>query len=413
MPDTSTERLLSRRESLMQRIAAVKETAAAAANGEGRDLNDDELTLIREAQDDIQAIDRQLDVLTRDVSMSDEARDRIARVSGTPALAKPASYRSAGQVIWDALHLHDEAAKARYRHALTRAAEHMGTLAADTTPTAGDLAGLVIDPVVGPVVNPPTNAMPFATALGMRPMPAGSFERPYISDPDADTAVGVQALEKAELASKAFTVDSDTVKAQTVGGYLNISQQLLRWTPNSLQIIVDQMLWRLGRWVEAAALTELGNSTGAVELDDAADGPTIMAALYEASAAVFDATDSLATWVLMGPDGWARLGTAVDLSGRPLLPSLGPSNAAGTSVATSFNMTGPAGLNVVVTPAITDASFWVGNGQVMEGYWYRYPILEAVEPSVLGRQIAVAADVVFARPTPHANGAIHVSDTTP
>jgi hypothetical protein len=35
-------------------------------------------------------------------------------------------------------------------------------------------------------------------------------------------------------------------------------------------------------------------------------------------------------------------------------------------------------------------------------------VLEAVEPSVLGRQVAVAASIAGYRPTPFANATIHV-----
>jgi hypothetical protein len=66
-----------------------------------------------------------------------------------------------------------------------------------------------------------------------------------------------------------------------------------------------------------------------------------------------------------------------------------------------------AGLRVIVTPAIADNTFWVGNSYVIEGAIYRYPVLEAVEPSVLGRQIAVAASTAGYRPI--ANGAVHLA----
>jgi hypothetical protein len=75
--------------------------------------------------------------------------------------------------------------------------------------------------------------------------------------------------------------------------------------------------------------------------------------------------------------------------------------------ATSFSVT-VAGLTPVVTAAITDDTYWVGGDAGLEGYMYRYPVLEAVEPSVLGRQVAVAASIAGYRPTPFANATIHV-----
>ena len=122
---------------------------------------------------------------------------------------------------------------------------------------------------------------------------------------------------------------------------------------------------------------------------------------------MYDATGSPATWIAMGPQGWARLGSLVDLAGRPLLPSIGAANAIGTAGADNFTISSVAGLRSVVTPGITDDTFWVGNGMVLEGYIFRFPVLEAVEPSVLGRQVAVAAATAGYRPIP--DGAIHLA----
>jgi hypothetical protein len=68
-----------------------------------------------------------------------------------------------------------------------------------------------------------------------------------------------------------------------------------------------------------------------------------------------------------------------------------------------------AGLSPIVTPSITDDSFYVGGPDGVEGYMYRHPILDAVEPSVLGRQVAVAASIAAYRPTPFANSVIKIA----
>lgn len=401
--DPMLDGFLKERESKLQLIESLK----TAAHETGRDLNEDDKTSITAAKERIKAIDAQIELIGDNLRMDEDA---LARLASVAPQAMPTQYRSSGQLLYDVLHQGEEDSRVRYRSALKRAAEHMGTIAADTTATAGDLAGLTVDPVVGPVINPVPRGMPFVNAIGLRPMPAHSFERPFLVDPDVGTGVAAQTAQKAELASKKFDVDSDPVKAVTYGGYLNISAQLLRWTPGSLQIILDQMNLRMSRQLESATITELGNSTGSIDLADTADGPTTLQAFYDASAAVYDTTGELATWVLMGPLGWARLGGATDLAGRQLFPTLGASNAGGTSRADTFSMNGPAGLTPVVTPFITDASFWVGNGSCIEAYGYRYPLMDAIEPSVLGRQVAVATDLVVVRPTPVANGAVHVYD---
>jgi HK97 family phage major capsid protein len=197
------------------------------------------------------------------------------------------------------------------------------------------------------------------------------------------------------------------LKRTTLGGYLNVSQQLLQWQPGALQVIVEQMRARLSSKIETHFVTELAASTGKVDLAAGAAAAAVIQAIYDASAAVYGATNELATMIVCGPLGWARLGGLADAAGRPLLPSISPSNATGQATAGTFS-TSIAGLQLVVSPKVTSDEFHVLNGACIEGWAYYYPLLEAVEPSVLGRQIAVAADVVAHRPTPYANAAVLV-----
>lgn len=402
LADPMVDRLVKRRDQALGQIEALKQ---AAIDGD-RDLTETDSEAITEYKRSIGEIDKQLELVGENLRMDDDARNRLALIAPS---AKPApKYRSDGELMYDMLHQGEAESRERYRTCLKRAAEHMGTDAADTSATAGDLKALSVSPITGPVINPFHAAMPFASAIGLGAMPAGSsFERPYIVDADFATGVAEQTAQKAELASKKFDTDTDMLKRTTLGGYLNLSQQLLTWSPGSLGIVVDQMRRRLSAQIEAHLITEIGLSTGKVDLAADADAATTIAAIYTASADVYTATGSLAQWVAVGPGGWARLGSLVDAAGRPLLPTVSPNNALGSASASTFT-TSIAGLNVIVTPSIIDDEFRVGNGMCIEGYAYFYPVLEAVEPSVLGRQVAVAADVVAHRPTPYANGVVLV-----
>lgn len=405
MGDVMVDGLVDERSGLLGKIEALK----LAATETGRDLSDDDLTSISTAKDRIAKIDARLEVIGDDLALPSHIANAIAKVT-SKVPTTPAAYRTAGEALYDLLHQGEEDSQARYRTALKRAAEHMGIDAATTVPVAGDLGGLYVDPVVGPVIRPHPQGTPFASAIGLRPMPGSfSFERPFILDPDWEDGMGQQGegatlgFEKAELPSRAFTADSDTLKAKTIGGYLNVSQQLISLQPGSLDLIVEQLRWRRDRAIEAFVVDEMNNTTGHVPLAADADGATVLAALFDASVAVYNATGAPATWVAMGPLGWARLGSLVDAAGRPLFPWLAPGNAMGQASASTFTMSGPAGLTPIVTPGITTADFYVGNDLGIEAYLYLYPLLEAVEPSVLGRQIAVAASIVAHRPTPYAN----------
>lgn len=390
-------------------------TYAEAAAGEGRDLTDSEQETMRAARSRITAIDSQLDIVADDLMIADSVRDKLRTVSNATSVYAEPKYRSAGQMIWDMLHQGDEMARTRYGRVMKRAAEHMGTEATTTVPVAGDLGGLIADPVVGPVIDPYPGGMPFATALGLQTSADSlHWRRPKIVDPNFTSGgVGPQGsggtlgFEKAELPSKKFDVTADVITLETVGGYLNISQQLISLVAGSLDVIVGHMNKRLAYQIDALLVAEMALSTGYVDVAAAATGADLLAAIYAASAAVYTATGELASWIVMGPLGFARLGSFVDLAGRPLFPTIGAVNAPGTANAAQF-VGSVAGLQTVVTPAITDNTFWVGNGNSIEGAIYRYPLLEAVEPSVLGRQIAVAASFAGYRPIP--NSAIHLFD---
>ena len=388
------------------------EGLADRAADEGRDLSEDEMTTIAASTEEIAGLKRQLDLLVTDTEISEETQGRL-RSLGTAVVGGDFRYRSGGDLLWDCLHQGDNEARARYSRVMRRAAEHMGTSAENTTPVAGDLGGLVVRPVVGPVSDPNPRGMPFASAIGLRDIPSSDgfgFSRPHIVDPNFQTGVGVQALEKAELASKAFTVEVTNVPLVTMGGYLNVSQQLQSFQPSSLQIILDQLRRRLENAIDVSLVNEMMASTGFIPLPATATAAEVIQAIYDAAAAYYTITLQLPSWLAMGPLGWARLGGLTDLAGRPLFPTLGAVNAPGTSSATSFSTT-VAGLTPIVTAAITDEAMYVGGEDGLEGYLYRYPVLEAVEPSVLGRQVAVAASTAGYRPTPFANAIIKIAPT--
>ena len=404
--DPMVEALVAKRDRNLSQIEALKQ---AAVDGD-RDLSDNDIENITAYKRSINEIDKQLDAVGEDMRMADDARSRLALIA--PSAKAPAKYRDHGTMIHDMLHAKSNPdAAARYGAALKRAADHMGTIAADTTPTAGDVAALYVDPIVGPVIRPDNAFMPLSNALGMRSMPSGSaFERPYISDAAFATGVAAQSAQKAELASEKFDAASDLIKRTTIGGYLNVSQQMLQWQPGAIGQVVDQMRARLSAAIEVFNVTEMATTTNLEVLADGADSAATIAAFYNASASVYSSTNQLATHAVMGPLGWARLGGLSDLGGRPIMPAMSPVNAAGSMSADTFAaVNGIAGLQIVVTPAIADDAYYVLNSACLELYGYYYPLFEATEPSLLGRQVAVAADVVAVTPTPYADSVVEIS----
>ncbi len=383
-------RLQDKREGIVKTLAATVDRAEA----EGRDLTDDEVAERTAAKADVDGIDSRIASLADSLAQNTEIAEKVRKI-GAPDTEF--SYRNAGEALYDLLHQGDPDSKARYSMSL-RAAEHMGTLAANTTPTAGDLGGLVIAPSVGAIVDPFPGGMPFLNWLGWSRIPSAAFSRPHIIDPDFEAGVAEQTKEKAELVSKKFSVGSTTLSPVTYGGYLNVSQQLITLQPGALSIIIRHLRKRLAWALESAAITEIGKTTGAVTIAATGTAADYQAAIYDASAKVITSTQEPATFLLMGPLGYAKLGALVDLAGRPMFPYLGASNADGTSTANAFT-SNVFGLRAVVTPAIKDDAIYVGNGAGIEAWYYPLPLLEAVEPSVLGRQVAVSAMLAPFRPT--------------
>lgn len=389
--DQISTKLIQERQNLVGKAEDIK---SRAFEDNQRDLVDTEKSTLINIQERVRNIDAQLALTTTDLRLADETASAIARYSGQPHVPDGGhSWRSAGDVLWDYIHQHeDREARERVRRFQGRAAEHMGTKAEVTVATAGGFGGLSVNPVTGPIIDTSWGGTPFLDLIGPLPSPGPlNFMRPRIVDPNINDGAGPQAggKEKAELPSRKFDVLADPVSLNTVGSYLNLSLQAEALVAGSLDLVVTQLNRRTARAAENALVAEADRTTASVTLAAGADAATTLAAVYEAAALVFTNTSELPTWLAMGPQGWAQLGSLVDLAGRPIFPSIGAVNAVGNATANSFGGS-VAGLRTTVTPGITDTTMYMGNGVGLEAYVYRFPVLSQVEPSILGRQIAVA-----------------------
>jgi len=402
MSDAMLDKLQDQYRGRLALITAITEEAAKRDEG----LSEQDRATIASAKEEARKLQSDIDLLAERIELSELTRDRLREHNVSYREHDPAAIRTRGELVHVKMRAAggDREALARYENFMrsesVRAAQHMGTSAAATTATAGGMAGLLVAQNVGPIIDIQPQGRPLASALGITqssdPM---AFRRPVIADPDWDDGMGAQTLEKAELPSKAFNVTASDVTLTTIGGYLNLSQQLLAMPIGALDIAINRLEQRYARVSDLrvlAAITTGADVTTTLAAD--ADGADFLAALYAASAKVYAATGQLAEWVAMGPTGYARVGSYVDLANRPLFPSGAAVNAMGTASAGSFALAGLAGLRSIVTPAITGGEFFVGNGLGIESYEYRFPIFESVEPSVLGRQIAVSGAFGTFRP---------------
>jgi len=220
-----------------------------------------------------------------------------------------------------------------------------------------------------------------------------------------DTGVGIVAQEKSEMPSKAWDILPETVTCSRVGGYINVSEVLVELIAGSLDMVVSHMNRRVELYSESAVVTELAKSTAtvAVATDD------VTAAIGAAATLVVENTGRPPSWLAMGPKAWGQLIGLTDAAGRPLFPGLGPVNALGTGNASTF-FGSILGLTAAVTPAITDKTMYVGNSFGLEIYERPLPLMQAFEPSVYGRQVAVATFLGFYAPITTEAGP---SDTPP
>lgn len=391
--DSMVQRLLKERDG---KVALVDQIASVADEG-GRDLYETEQATIAEAQERVRSLNAQIDRLTQDLELSQNAKSRI-RTLDPSIIAQDFTYRSAGEYFWDLIHRNDDPdAHMRLNKFHARAAEHMGYDKSNTVAVAGGFNGLTNVPTLGPVLDPYPGSRPLFTALGARTITSLEFRRPRIVDPNFATGVGAVAQEKSEMPSKAWDILSDTLVAERVGGYINVSGVLEEMVAGSLDMIVSHMNKRVAALSEARVVAEVAETGASVALAADADSAAILSAIGEAVTLVVQNTQTLPQWIAMGPIGWGRLIGTSDLAGRPILPPVGPVNALGTGDAGSYTAT-IAGLRAIVTPAITDASLYVGNNYGLEVYERPMPMMQVLEPSVYGRQVGVATFLAFYHP---------------
>jgi len=256
--------------------------------------------------------------------------------------------------------------------------------AAVATDTLSDVPGIVPEPIVGDLISDASMGRPVVNSSRRLPMPAAgaSFIRPMIAQ---HTVVGKQSAELAELASQAMKIDPITVTKNTYGGTVQLSFQARDFTdPAVMTIITSDLARHYAEATEAATCAAL--EAGATGTGTITAGSEVQA-LYDASSAVAAATGQLADTVWASPDQWAMLGGLVDATGRPLFPTLAPSNAPGTSRADSWSMN-PAGLSLVVSNKLSEGTLIVGARRYLETYENVGGQLQATNVTTLSVDVA-------------------------
>lgn len=391
-------RLLDERE---QQLRFVDETLARVEE-DGRDLVDAERNNLTAARSRVQELDEQIEPLEEFEQLRDAHRDTGARYSSTSGSREPRSavrteprgheYRSAGEVIVDRILAHDrdEGARDRLRSAnLTRdAAWAQGETRAVAHQTTADTPGLLPEQIIGAIDSDTDAARPFMSSVGVKPLntPGKTFERPVVTQ---HTQVGEQTAEKDELVSRKLIISGVPFSKRTFGGALNVSRQDIDWTsPSAWDAVLNDLQEQYALETEAAASdTFVDGVSATTELTTAAGATPTLAelstAMYGAAAASYSGVKRLPNHVWMSLDLWAAYGPVLDAAALSAMQAA-QGNVSGVDTFEGQVLRLPR----TVVPSFPNGTMIVGVKEKVEVYEERIGLLQAVQPSVLGVEIA-------------------------
>jgi HK97 family phage major capsid protein len=370
----------------------VTEIANRAAE-ENRDINDEETKVIDRDKTRMAELETAISYHTEIESRTDKVtalRERVPATARqtTPARAPEPEYDLAREfsgpgdyaiTVHRAMMLKDPAAVER----LERATAHQKTT---------DNPGLIPRPILGPVINLIDGARPFVNSCARKALPAGSFDRPVITQ---HVAVDIQAAEKDLTASREMKIGKIPVAAKTFAGHLNISRQDVKWTsPGILNIVFEDFAAVYAiRTCDDASASFIASVTNAPVAAGGDTGPDIIAALFGVAAASLEATNTLPDTLYVSPDVWGQLGGMTNgVNGAPSFPSLSVTDTAGN----------PLGMGLVVDPHFPNGTMISGPSKFNEFYEDVDGLLQVQEPDVLGQLVGYAGFTAYVNVAPTA-----------
>lgn len=333
--------------------------------------------------------------------------------SGTQTKTREHQYRTRGQVVVDLISLRTgtyESPGAKRRISDEAAAQARDRLMGAGVPfqgapdeylerivnaVTGDVPGIMPEPIVGTVDTDLDAARPFISSIGggkdMSDIPGKVFTRPIIT---GHTQVGKQAAEKAELASRKLTIDGVDFTKETYGGTIDVARQLIDWSsPSAWDALIQDLQDEYAIETENAAADAFATAvTAAVDAPVTDDLKGWATALYGAAALSYGGVRRLPNHIWVSLDQWAAMGSIVDAA-RIAIKN-GEGNSLGSSNPGSF-----AGnvfdLDRTVVPSFPDGTVIVGVKEKTEFYEQRVGLLTAVEPRLLGVEIAFGGYVAY------------------
>jgi HK97 family phage major capsid protein len=411
--------LIRKRQERADQLSFVDELLTKVEADGGRDLVDAEIKNLEAARQRVQELDAQIVPLEEHEIMTARhqetaglyvPQDRPGPARAIGAGGQP-TWATAGAYIVDHLrargYMSDPRTGQRLPADPEAAARIQYALANQTT---ADTPGLLPHMIVGQVVNLIDASRPFITSIGGgRPMggiPGKTFGRPKITQ---HTTVGTQPTEKAELPSQKMVIGEIPFTKATYGGAVDVSRQDIDWSsPAAWDILVRDLADVYALTTEGVAAQGMWAASDDVNAATAVATANTLAAwstaLYAAAGLVYAQAKRLPDRIWCSVDVWGLLGPLTDLSANP--------GQAGDSNLDSF-----AGnlfrLPRIVVPNWGTGRCVIGASGAYEVYEEVIGLLSAVEPSLLGVEVAYGGYLAHAAVFPEGLARITPFGVTP
>lgn len=416
MPNPVLTRLLTQRDEQVQFINKLLEQVET----EGRDLVDAERSNLEASKQRIAELDEQIKPLedfdkvaaahraAKPAAPSTDVEDRAA--GGGERLGvrdRQTVYRTAGEFVVDKIRAlgYPGEQVAPDVDALQRVQSAMQSRAIQNQTTA-ETPGLLPEPIIGTINTELDGSRPFVSSIGVKPLagiPGKTFSRPHVTQ---HTLTGPQSAEKGELPSRQFKVEGIPFTKGTYGGALNVSRQEIDWTsPAAWDALITDLQLEYGADTEDAAAAAFGTAVTQTVERSADTIAGWVAALYDAAVIACTANNTRRATALRLPnhiwvslDMWAAIGTIVDAARATNASNLNP----GTGSPTDLQAGDILSVARTMAPGLPTGTVIVGRTDLTEFYEERIGLLQAVEPKILGVEVAYGGYAAFGQLDPTA-----------
>ena len=414
MPNPVLDRLEAARN---EQVEFIDQTLARAAS-EDRDLVDAELRNVEASRARISEIDAQIEPIRDFEQVRNAHRDsnpyRATAPSshsgsvtlGAQTNSREYEYRSAGEYLADAY----RAARKDDQDALGRIQSHGFTIANGKLEPMNDQArasaphvttvevpGVLPVSIVGNLISDIDAARPFLSSLGVKDMsgiPGKTFTRPIVTE---HVQMGTQTTEKTAVQAGQLKIDDVDFTKSTEAGYVNVSRQSIDWSsPAIWDALLADFQAIYARHTENkgadAFVTAVQAGTAAVDTETAGADPTVqeyIKGLYAGAVQVYSATGSLPDMIWQSLDEWAAWGALIDGIKATTNGNGGGNSNVGAFTASMLS------LPRIVVPSFASGVTIIGRRNRAEAYEERLGFLTAVEPSLLGVEVAYGGYFAF------------------